>query len=258
MTTKSTLKFSANLTMLFVKESKEILGRYTLAAKAGFKYVETPFPYEATPDDLARVLEEHGLQQVLINTEVDHHLGYASLVGKETEFRTNIEKALEYCVATKCKVLHIMAGIATEDQPASRQVYTENLKWAGQLLAKNDIVGVIEPLSIKPGYFLNSFTQAEEIIKDVDSPNIKLLMDFYHMQRICGNLTRNVEKLMPITGHVQVAQVPNRDEPNHEGEINFEYVFKLLENSGYSGYVGLEYTPNGTTAEGVTCFFEKF
>ena len=54
-----------------------------------------------------------------------------------------------------------MAGIATEDQPASRQVYTDNLKWAGQRLAKNDIVGVIEPLSIKPGYFLNSFTQGE-------------------------------------------------------------------------------------------------
>jgi len=248
----SGLKFSGNLTMLFVKESAELLGRYPLAAKAGFKAVETPFPYEATPEDLAQVLESLGLEQVLINTDPGPDcLGYAALVGKEDLFMASLNKSIQYCKATKCKLLHIMAGVASGDLAACPQVYTANLRVAADVLAKEGIIGVIEPLSIKPGYFLNSFQQAEEVIHEVNSPNIRLLMDFYHMQRLCGNLTNNIKKLLPITGHIQIAQVPERDEPLNPGEINYGFVFQLLEDQGYTGYVGLEYTPKAATLDGL-------
>jgi len=223
-----------------------------MAAKVGFKAVETPFPYQASPEDLACVLKTEGLKQVLINTDPGPAcLGYAALVGKEELFLASLNKAVDYCKATDCKLLHIMAGVVSEASPGCPTLYRDNLKLAAGILASEGIVGVIEPLSTKPGYFLNSFNQAEEVIKDVNSPNIRLLMDIYHMQRLCGNLTENINRFHPITGHIQIAQVPNRDEPFNLGEINYEFVFGLLEEIGYTGYVGLEYSPKAGTFEGL-------
>jgi len=246
------LKYCANLTMLFQKESAGLMGRYELAKKAGFAKVETPFPYELTPQQLSEALESNGLDQVLINTEPGDSLGMAALHGKQAEFMASLTKSIEYCKASNCKLLHIMSGCTgQQDFETSLQVYKENLKSAVKLLAEHGILGVIEPISGKPGYFLNSFDLAEKVIGEINSPNLRLLLDIFHLQRISGNLTENIKKLLRITGHIQISQVPNRDEPDHIGEINYQYILGLLEKLEYDGFIGLEYMPKDGTMQGL-------
>jgi len=73
----------------------------------------------------------------------------------------------------------------------------------------------------------------------------------FHLQQVEGNLTRNMEKYLPYVGHVQIAQVPARGEPDSAGEVDYKYVFRCLEKFQYDGWVGLEYKPVGATVEGL-------
>lgn len=115
-------------------------------------------------------------------------------------------------------------------------------------------MGLIEPINTRitdPQYFLDSPHQAAAVLQKVDHPNMKLQMDIFHWQIMDGNLTQNIRRYFPLIGHIQVAQVPDRHEPDSPGEINFPYIFKLLEELGYQGYVGCEYKPLDSTANGL-------
>ncbi|KAB7504019.1 putative hydroxypyruvate isomerase [Armadillidium nasatum] len=95
---------------------------------------------------------------------------------------------------------------------------------------------------------INCF-HAVDVIKKINSPNIRLQLDLFHLQMICGNVSNNIKRLLPYTGHVQVAQSPDRYEPSFEGELNMKYVFSELQKAGYEGPVGCEYIPSKSTEE---------
>ena len=103
------LKFCANLSMMYAKEAASLLDRYTCARSYGFKGVECAFPYDFSKEDLIKAKTDD-LEQVLINADPGSSLGYAALVGQEDNFMKSLEKSLDYCVALKCKRLHIMSG----------------------------------------------------------------------------------------------------------------------------------------------------
>ncbi|XP_017543187.1 putative hydroxypyruvate isomerase isoform X2 [Pygocentrus nattereri] len=156
--------------------------------------------------------------------------------------------------------IHVMAGRVPAGLQRSatsmemEATFVQNLRYAADVLAKEGILGLIEPINTRvtdPQYFLDSPHQAAEILQKVDRPNIKLQMDVYHWQIMDGNLTQNIQKYFPLIGHVQVAQVPDRHEPDSPGEVNFPYLFNLLEKLGYQGYVGCEYKPMGSTEAGL-------
>ena len=245
--------FAANLSMMFTEHA--FLDRFQAARSAGFTAVEYLFPYDFDADEVSRALVDAGLQQALFNAPPGDwesgERGMASIPGREQEFRDAFHKALAYASVINPDAVHIMAGIA--EGPDAEATYIDNLTWAAE--QAQDQLLVIEPINSRdmPGYFLNRSDQAAAILETVDAANLKLQFDLYHAQIMEGDLTRRLERLMPVIGHVQVAGVPDRHEPD-AGELNYPHLFATLDRLGYAGWVGCEYRPAGATVDGLAWF----
>ena len=244
------LNFAANLSWLFQEWS--FLDRFAAAADAGFTAVEYLFPYDHAPDEVARRLAAHGLKQVLFNLPPGDFTagerGLAGLCGREREFRASVEIALDYARATGTPRLHLMAGIASGD--LALDSYRDAIKFACEAAARHGVDIMIEPINGRdiPGYLMNDFGLAERLIHELNLPNLRLQFDIYHRQILHGDVTRGLEALLPIIGHIQVASVPMRAEPT-TGELDDARVFETLAQLGYDGFIGCEYRPaNGTLA----------
>ena len=251
-------QFAANLSMLYPE--LDFLDRFEAAAKDGFKAVEYLFPYAYESGELAARLQAHGLQQVLFNAPPgDWDLGergLACLPGREAEFRSGIARALDYAAALGCPRIHVMAGLlpAGTQREALRPTYVSNLRWASAQAARANVDVLIEPINTRdiPGFFLNRQDAAHEIIDSVGAANLKVQMDLYHCQIVEGDLAMKLRQYLPTgrVGHIQIAGVPGRHEPD-VGEINYPYLFAVLDELGYSGWVGCEYKPLRATSAGL-------
>jgi hydroxypyruvate isomerase len=249
-------KFAANLSMMF--QEAAFLDRFAAAAAAGFRAVEYLFPYEVPAAQISRQLEQHGLTQALFNLPPGDwragERGLASLPGREADFIAGAERALEYALATGCKRLHAMAGLwpADRDKSKGETVYVANLRRAADLVAPHGIAVLIEPINLRdmPGYFLNTTGQALAILDRVERDNVKLQLDLYHCQITEGDLAIHIRRLFGRYAHVQIAGVPERHEPDR-GEINYSYLFDLLDEIGYDGWIGCEYRPAAGTLAGL-------
>ena len=255
-------QFAANLSMMYAEHP--FLDRFGAAAADGFTAVEYLFPYAHTAQDLALRLQDHGLRQVLFNAPPGAfdagERGIASLPGREDEFRRGfIEQALPYAQALKCPRIHVMAGLlpAGAERARHRAVYIANLAWAAEQAASAGLDVLIEPINRRdiPGYFLNRQDDAHETLADVGAANLKVQLDLYHCQIVEGDLAMKLRKYLPggRVGHIQVAGVPDRHEPD-EGEVQFAYLFDLIDALGWQGHVGGEYRPRGATSAGLGWF----
>ncbi|MGF1477748.1 MAG: 2-oxo-tetronate isomerase [Geminicoccaceae bacterium] len=249
-------QFAANLSMMFTEYS--FLDRFQAAADAGFEAVEYLFPYDFKPADLAERLEQTGLKQVLFNLPPGDwdagERGLACLPDRVDEFVHDLDEALAYAHALECPRLHMMAGIAPVgfDRTHCIETYRDNLKRAADGAARHDRTVLIEPINARDmkGYFLNKFSEAIQHLDAVDRDNAKLQLDLYHCQIIRGDLAETVRALLRRTDHIQIAGVPGRHEPDI-GEINYPYLFRLLDELNYQGWVGCEYRPEAGTLEGL-------
>jgi 2-dehydrotetronate isomerase len=254
-------RFAANLTMMYQEHS--FMDRFAAAARDGFNFVEYLFPYEHDAHELAALLKQHGLRQVLFNAPPGDwkagERGIAALPGREDEFRDGFLRALEYAHALGCKQIHAMAGLASAaaDRAQMHAVYTANLAWAAEKARAAHVDLLIEPIAQRniPGFFLNRQDEAHAIAAEIGSPNLKILMDLFHCQVEEGDLAMKIRKYLADpkqtrVGHFQVAGVPERHEPD-TGEVNFSYLFNLIDELGYEGYVGCEYIPAKITPEGL-------
>ncbi|KAJ8923484.1 hypothetical protein NQ315_010062 [Exocentrus adspersus] len=254
---KNMSKFCANLAFLFPEQP--LLDRYKLAKDAGFKAVETGFPLGHTKEQVVEAKNAAGIQQILINIYTGDvtkgELGFAAVPGKEDEFRKSIDLTIDYAKALGARKIHIMAGRVDEGNitAAHDLAYENNLRYAVGLLEKENILGVIEPINKYsiPNYYMNCYDKALSVIKKINSPNLKLMLDIFHLQLIRGNISNTIKELIEYIGHVQIAQAPNRNEPNCPGEINYQYVLGQLQNAGYNDWIGLEYKPVSNTKDGL-------
>jgi 2-dehydrotetronate isomerase len=250
-------KFAANLTMMF--NEWPFLDRFAAAADAGFEAVEYLFPYEFPPDAIASRLERHGLTQALFNLPPGDwaagEKGLAALPGRFDELRASVENALPYAEAAGVKRLHLMAGLASREDPAAAASYRRAVIYAAERLAEKGLDLLLEPINARnmPGYFLDDFVYAERLIADMKRPNVKLQFDIYHRQILHGDVIMAFRALQPIVGHVQIASVPSRREPDGE-ELNYPYLFAELDRLGYNGFVGCEYNPRAGTLAGLGWF----
>src|ERR1051325_11302782 len=246
-------RFSANLGFLF--PDVPFLERFEAAARAGFTAVEYAAPYEYPAAELRSRLNANGLAQVLINSPAGNRAagerGFACLPGREGTFRDSVQQALDYAVALDCKLVHVMAGVPPADLPyeTALALYAANLAWAGELGLQARVKLAIEPLNPRdaPGYLLRTQEQGAAIVNAIGRDRIGLQFDIYHCQTAQGDVTPRLEKLMPVVGHMQFADVPGRHEPG-TGEIGWEFVFRRIDELGYAGWVCAEYTPQGDTA----------
>lgn len=249
-------KFAANLTMLFTEVT--FIERFSQAQQAGFKAVEFLFPYAFDAQELALQLEHYRLEQALFNMPPGDwdagERGIAALPGREQEFKESVATALQYALALNCKKVHAMSGIVDPRFTYQEHVATfiENIRYAADAFAKHNITLLIEPLNKRdvPGYFVAHQRDAVELIKQVKRANVKLQLDLYHAQIMDGDLTILIRELADYTGHIQIASVPDRHEPS-EGELNYPHLFNVLDESGYSSWIGCEYNPRHSTIAGL-------
>lgn len=250
-------KFAANLSMMF--NEWDFLDRFSAAAENGFAAVEFLFPYAHAPEEIARRLDGAGVTQALFNLPPGDwdkgERGMASVPGREAEFRASVAAALPYASATGVRRLHVMSGHGDRNDPRAVETYKGALRHACEAVAPLGIDILIEPINGRdmPGYFLNDFGFAASLIGELALPNLKLQFDIYHRQILHGDVMKGLEALMPITGHVQVASVPKRNEPG-TGELDDRRVFAHLDALGYGGYVGCEYRPAAGTVDGLGWF----
>lgn len=251
--------FAANLTMLF--QEHDFLDRFQAAAEAGFRGVEYLFPYDYDAGQLVERLQTNKLQQVLHNLPAGDwgsgERGIAVLPDRVGEFQDGVGRAIEYAKALGCSQVNCLAGIAPAgaDPAQLRQTFVDNLSFAAKQLGENGIRLVTEPINTRdiPGFFLCGTQQAVDIIRDTESSNIAVQYDIYHMQIMEGDLAPTIQRHLADIGHIQLADNPGRHEPG-TGEINYPFLFDFIDQIGYPGWIGCEYIPNTTTAEGLGWF----
>jgi hydroxypyruvate isomerase len=244
--------FAANLSWMF--QEWPFLDRFAAATDAGFSAIECLFPYEAKPDEIAARLARHDLKQVMFNLPpgdlAKGERGLACLADRKNEFRDAVETALSYARALNAPRLHLMSGIGSGEEALA--VYRDSIRLACEMAAKDGIEILIEPINGRdvPGYLMNDFALAEKLIDELKLPNLKLQFDIYHRQIIHGDVKRGLERLMPITGHIQISSAPERHEPT-TGELDDVRILEIIDALSYSGFVGCEYRPRAGTLEGL-------
>jgi hydroxypyruvate isomerase len=249
-------RFAANLSMMF--NEIDFLDRFAAARKAGFEAVEFLFPYDYPAAELRKRLDDNGLTQALFNMPPGNwqagERGMAALPGRQAAFRDSVKLALDYAGALDCKLLHCMAGLVpAEISPITAgSVYAANLAWAVEQAHPAGVKPVIEPINHRdmPGYFLNTQAQGHAIVEAFGADRIGLQFDVYHCQTTEGDVTKRMEKHLPVIAHMQIADVPARNEPG-TGEIGWDFVFRRMDELGYRGWVGCEYRPAADTVAGL-------
>jgi hydroxypyruvate isomerase len=249
-------KFAANLSLMYNEYA--FLDRFGSAARDGFHGVEFLFPYGFVVGDIKARLQDYGLTQALFNCPPGDwaagERGIASLPGREEEFKRSMERALGYAQVLGAGRLHVMAGLIQPGQDRARHhaVYLRNLAYAAQQAAAHGIAILIEPINTRdmPGYFLNRQDEAHAICREVGAANLKVQFDLYHCQIVEGDVAMKMRRDIANIGHMQIAGVPERQEPDI-GELNYPYLFRLMDELGYDGWVGCEYRPKAGTSAGL-------
>jgi hydroxypyruvate isomerase len=253
-------RFAANLSLMYGEWP--FAERAAQAAADGFEAVECQFPYGVPAAELAKRLGDSGATMVLINAPPgdEGDRGLAALPGREAAFRRSfLDQALPYAVALRCPNVHVMAGTVPAGIEPARcaAVFEANLAWAAAQAAGADVTVLIEPLNPRdaPGYFLSHQAQAHDTVAAVASPRLAVQMDLYHLQITEGDVSTRLKQYLPPNqatrvGHLQVAGVPDRHEPD-EGELSFDHLCGLIDDLGWTGWVGAEYRPRRGTRAGL-------
>ena len=243
-------RFSANLGFLW--PDRPLLARIDAAAAAGFRAIELHWPYDVPPEEVRDACARHDLTLLGLNSPVGREpgdFGLAAVPGRVAEFREGFAQAADYARRAGASAVHVMAG-----KPAMKVegglVFAENLAWAAA--AAPDMTLLLEPINRidQPAYFYSMPEEAAVLIDQVGAPNIGCMFDAYHVGIGGADVIESLETHLPRIRHAQIAAVPSRAEPD-EGELSYGPVFEALDRLGYTGWVGCEYRPRGSTDEGL-------
>lgn len=250
------LKFAANLSFLY--QDLPFLDRIAAAAKDGFEGVEYLFPYDFSATEIKQRLVDNGIEQALFNAPPGNwaggERGIASLPGREQEFKDSITRAIEYAGVLGNKRVHVMAGLlpANADRAERLDRYTRNVGWAAEQARGAGLTVVLEPINQRdmPSYLLSYQRDALDVVRAVSADNLKVQFDCYHVQIMEGDVVMKLRAMFDHIGHIQIASVPSRNEPDGE-ELNYPFIFQELDQLGYQGWVGCEYKARAATSDGL-------
>jgi len=257
------MRFSANLSFLF--KDVPFVERFARARQAGFEGVEFMWPGTEELPAVERAVADAGLEVALFNFDAGDiaagDRGLLSDPARHDRFRENVPVALELAGRLGCTRLNALVGIRLPEieRDAQLQLARENVALAAEQARAQGASIMIEPVnSYENGpYLLDTTAKAIGFMDAVAAENVLLQYDVYHMQRMEGNLAATISRLLPRIGHVQVADPPARAEPG-TGEINYRFIFDLLERTGYGGWIGLEYNPSTATTEESLGWIKEF
>lgn len=247
-------QFSANLGFLWGR--LPLCERIERAARAGFAAVELHWPYDTPAEAVRESCGTNGVALLGINTPFGDagagEFGLAALPGREDDFARSFEMTVAYARAAGARHIHVLAGVVPADRrEAARPVLVANLRRAAEIAP--DLMLVIEPLNARdrPDYFYARAGEAIAVIEEVGAPNLRLMFDAYHVGMMGEDVGASLASALPHVGHVQIAAVPSRAEPD-EGKVDYRAFFADLDRLGYAGWVGCEYVPRGDTDEGLS------
>jgi len=247
------MRLSANLGFLW--PDRPMLERIDAAAAAGFRAVELHWPYDVPPEALSERCAAAGVAVLALNTPVDRsrgEFGLGALPGREAAFRAGLAAAADYARRCGAGAVHVMAGIVPPEVAPGRaaDTFAANLGWA--TAEAPDLRLLLEPMNAldQPGYFYARISQADAMIERVGAGNLAIMLDAYHVGMAGDDPVAELERFLPRVGHVQIAAVPTRHEPD-EGRVDHRALFAALDRLGYRGWVGCEYRSRGDTGAGL-------
>lgn len=246
-------RFSANLGFLW--SELDLMTAIHRAKVSGFDGVEFHWPYDVNAKKLGKVLIKNNLKVISINTlkgnQKTNDNGLSAIPNKIKEARQAIDIALKYSNIINCKMIHVMAGNTPKNE-LSDFTFIENLHYACREAKKLNKVILIEVLNPDdaPGYYLDNFDKALEVIARVDRDNLKIMFDCYHIMKLGLCIRSLFVEHFECIGHIQIAAFPNRDEPTFN-EDSYIKIIKFFQNNGWVDYVGAEYKPKIKTDDGV-------
>ncbi len=246
------LRFSAHLGYLFTE--LPLADRFAAAAKAGFGAVEHPGPYELPASQLRALLADAGVEFVQLALPAgDAKLGekgFAALPGREEEFLTSVRIGIEYAVAAGAHFIQVQSGLVPmhADPAMLWRTYIANLTVAADAAAEHNIDVLIEPIGSATisGYFMDRSNLAMQALEEVGRPNLHLLFDVFHSANAGIDPGQFVREHAARIGHLHIADYPGRNQPG-TGTLDFLHLFRLIDEAGFSGFVGCEYKPLGGT-----------
>lgn len=255
-------RYDVNLSILFTE--LDVNSRAAAAKAAGFSAVEFWWPFsDAVPKDsdvdaFVRSVREEGVRLIGLNFFAGDmpggDRGVLSNPARSTEFRENIEVAVEIADQLGCRAFNALYGNRIDGVPVGQQdeVARENLAIAAKAASRIGASVLIEPLSGAPAYPLKTAAEALAVIQRVRKEggvdNVALLADLYHLAVNGDDPARVIDDYIRQIGHVQIADAPGRNEPG-TGDLDFRDLFDRLAENGYGGYIGLEYKPSGASAD---------
>ena len=249
-------RFAANVSTMF--PDLPVAERFAAARAIGFEAVEYLFPYGESPEEIKRCLRDTGIRMILLNTPLGDastgERGLAAVPGRQADFKHHFEQSLCYARTLDVPMIHVMAGVVAEEQRNDAEVvFAENVRYAADVAAAHGIRILLEPLNHEdtPGYFLTLTEHTRRLINTIGRDNVRLQYDLYHRQIMEGNLARGISDNLDLIAHIQFSSVPGRHEPQF-GEVNMPYLFEVCDRLGYDGWIGCEYRPMTTAAEGLS------
>jgi hydroxypyruvate isomerase len=220
------------------------LERIEAVAESGFSAFEF---WGWRSKDIEEIIKRKRKYQLNVSAFMIEPMGRIVDYKTKEEFIRGYKSSLK--ISKKLECPNLLVTVGNEVKCLQRKKQHENivkcLNAVAKLAEKDDVTLVLEPLNVlvdHKGYYLYSSSEGFDILKEINSPNVKLLYDIYHQQITEGNIIETITKNINLIGHFHVADVPGRHEPG-TGEINYVNVFRSIDKTNYNGYVGLEFIP---------------
>lgn len=240
------MRFSANTGFLWPELA--FPDRIRAAAAAGFAAVEFHDEAQALdPAALTALFDETGLAVCGLNVRMGPTAGCAAIPGAEAQARADIDAAIRVADLVGAGAIHVLSG--KTDAPDAAATLMAALRYA---LDRTERLILIEPIcrAAMPGYFLHDLDQAIGLLARVDHPRLKLLFDCFHIETEHGDCLARFRSVAPLVGHVQIASVPGRIEPD-AGALDYRFLLPEMRDCGYAGAFGCEYRPRAGTDAGL-------
>lgn len=251
MVEREMTEFCAHIDRLFTE--LPFAARCRAARRSGFSSVEFVLPKDIPLGELGDAVAYEGLKPCLMEMpETDARLALRKKTKKE--FASAMDRMLEVADFIGCRLLYVPGDVLSEDEfEDSRDAFISALHRAAPEARR---AGVKILLGFRnavetPGFYPASTLEVLQILDELnDDRAFGCLYDIYQAQTVEGGLSNTLESLSEIIAHIRIAGVPSGEEPDI-GEIDYAYLFALLEARGYAGQIGCAYTPRRTTAEGL-------
>lgn len=229
---------------------KDIVESIKEVQKEGIDTIEFWTWWDKNVEELEKCQKETGINVAAFCTR------FISLVdeSKREEYIASLKETIEVAKRLNCKTIISQTGAELPiDRAKQHKSLVDGLKECVPYLEESGITLVVEPLNLRvdhAGYYLSSSDEAADIMKEVGSPNVKMLFDIYHQQITEGDLIRRIKEYIPYIGHFHAAGNPGRHEL-YNSEIDYKKIFAAIKETRYEGYVGLEYFPEDAPEEGL-------